>query len=197
MSDQRFRAILLIGMPGVGKGTQGKLLGRTRGIFHVSTGEILRSISAETSEYRFVTDCLSRGQFIPDEMMIAIWHRWLSEQIDSRTFCPTEQLLLLDGIPRNHHQCQRLDDRIQVVQVVHLACPNDDLVVNRLKQRAQIEGRSDDSDEAIIRRRLEVYRRETAPVLDFYPASIVHQVDPLGTPVEVFKRILECLTRMT
>ena len=194
MSDQRFRAIMLIGMPGVGKGTQGKLLGRTPDIFHISTGEILRSLPAETSEGRLSADRLSRGQFIPDDLMIEIWQRWLAKQIQSQSFLPSEQILLLDGIPRNQHQCQMLDDHIRVVQVIHLAYPSDDLIVHRLKLRALLAGRADDSDEAIIRQRLEVYRHETAPVLSFYPPAVVHQIDPLGSPAEVLQRIMECLT---
>lgn len=193
MSDKRLRAILLIGMPGVGKGTQGKLLGKTRGVFHVSTGEILRSLPPHDSECHFVEDCLSRGQFIPDELMISIWQQWVAEQIESKAFLPSGQALLLDGIPRNQNQCRMLETRIQVIQVIHLACRSDDLIVQRLKVRALLEGRADDSDESIIRQRFEVYRCETAPVLGFYPPEIVHQVDPLGTPVEVFQRILRCL----
>ncbi len=194
MSDQPLSAVLLIGMPGVGKGTQGKLIGKARGFFHLSTGEILRSLTTDTSENQFVADCLRRGQFIPDELMIEIWQRWLAKQIQGKSFLPAEQLLLLDGIPRNQHQCQMLDDHIRVVQVIHLACPSDDLVVHRLKLRALLEGRADDSDEAIIRQRLEVYRHETAPVLSFYPPAVVHQIDPLGSPAEVLQRIMECLT---
>lgn len=194
MSDQRFPAVLLFGMPGVGKGTQGKLLGEIRGIFHLSTGEILRSLPDDHEDGRLVADCLKRGQFIPDELMVEIWQHWLADQIQTQTFRPSEQLLLLDGIPRNRHQCEMLVNVIEVVQVIHLVCPNDELVIQRLKQRALIEGRSDDTDEAIIRQRLEVYRRETSPVLDFYPSDVVCEIDPLGTPAEVLKRVLGCLT---
>jgi adenylate kinase len=143
-----------------------------------------------------VADCLQRGQFIPDELMVEIWQSWLADQIQSESFRPTEQLLLLDGIPRNRHQCEMLVDAIDVVQIIHLACPSDELVVQRLKRRALIEGRSDDADERIIRRRLEIYRRETSPVLDFFPPIVVREIDPQGTPAEVLKRILECLIPM-
>ena len=193
MTDQRFPSVLLFGMPGVGKGTQGKLLGKIRGIFHLSTGEILRSLADDTDNGRLVANCLKRGQFAPDELTVETWKQWLDAQIQSKNFRTTEQLLLLDGIPRNRHQCVMLADDIHVVRVIHLNSPNDDLIVQRLKQRASIEGRSDDAEESIIRQRFEVYRRETTPVLDFYPPDIVSVIDPVGSPAEVLKRILECL----
>ena len=193
MSDQRYPAALLFGMPGVGKGTQGKLLEKIHGIFHLSTGEILRALPNDTDDGRLVADCLKRGQFVPDELMFETWKRWLADQIQSKNFRPTEQLLLLDGIPRNRHQCEMLVDGIRVVQVIHLVSPNDELIIQRLRQRALIEGRSDDADESIIRQRFEVYHRETSPVLNFYPQELVREIDPQGTPAEVLTRILECL----
>jgi len=73
MSDQLYPAVLLFGTPGVGKGTQGKLLGKIRGLFHLSTGDIFRSLNDGTDEYRLVVDCLRRGQLVPDDLTIAIW----------------------------------------------------------------------------------------------------------------------------
>ena len=193
MSAQLFPAVLLFGMPGVGKGTQGKLLGKICGIFHLSTGEIFRGLAADTDDGRLVADCLKRGHLVPDELTIETWTHWLDARIQAQEFRPAEQLLLLDGIPRNVRQCEMLTEHIRVMQIIHLTSPSDELIVQRLRQRALIEGRSDDADESIIRQRLEIYQRETSPVLSFYPSDVVHEVDPLGTPAEVLKRILECL----
>ena len=193
MSDQLYPAVLLFGTPGVGKGTQGKLLGKIRGVFYLSTGDIFRSLTDENDDHRLVVDCLKRGQLVPDDLTIAIWKHWLDAHIESHEFRPTEHVLLLDGIPRNVRQCERLTQHIQVLLVIHLASSSDEPIIHRLRQRALIEGRSDDADETIIRRRFEVYRRETTPVLDFYPPEIVREIDPMGTPAEVLKRILECL----
>ncbi|HLQ46431.1 MAG TPA: nucleoside monophosphate kinase [Planctomycetaceae bacterium] len=193
MSDQLYPAVLLFGTPGVGKGTQGKLLGKIRGIFHLSTGDIFRSLTDDTDERRLVVDCLKRGQLVPDDLTITIWKHWLDAHIQSQEFRPTEDVLLLDGIPRNVRQCERLTRHIHVLQVIHLASSSDEPIIQRLRQRALIEGRSDDADETIIRQRFEVYRRETSPVLRFYPPEIIHEVDPMGTPAEVLKRVLECL----
>ena len=193
MSERRFQAVLLFGMPGVGKGTQGQLLGKIRGLFHLSTGAIFRSLADNTDDGRLVADRLRHGQLVPDDLTIEVWTHWLATHVEAGDFQPDHQVLLLDGIPRNVHQCERLEDLIDVLQVIYLNPPSDEPIVQRLRQRALIEGRSDDADDAIIRRRIEVYRRETAPILNYYPANLIHEIDPMGSPAEVLKRILERL----
>ena len=89
----------------------------------------------------------------------------------------------------DRHQCSGLRD----FGMVHLASPDNEQMIHRLRQRALIEGRSDDANESVIRERFDVYQRETAPVLGFYPREIIHEIDPMGTPAEVLKRILACL----
>ncbi len=193
MSEKLHPAVLLIGMPGVGKGTQGKLLGKIRGLFHLSTGEILRSLRDDTDDGRLVADCLHRGQLAPDELMLEIWQHWLAAEIEAVHYRPDEQVLLLDGIPRNLFQCLRLSEHIDVLQVIYLNPPDDEPIIQRLRQRALIEGRSDDADESIIRGRFEIYRRETAPILNFYRPEVIREIAPMGSPAEVLKRILEVL----
>ena len=193
MSGRRFSTVLLFGMPGVGKGTQGKLLEKIRGVFHLSTGEIFRSLTDDTDDGRLVADCLRRGQLVPDDLTIEIWKHWLNAQIEAGHFRPDEHILLLDGMPRNVRQCQMLVEHIDVIQVVFLSPPNDEPIIQRLRQRALNEGRSDDLDESVVRKRLEVFRNETAQVLNFYPTEIIREIDPMGTPAEVLKRILDCL----
>ena len=193
MTDQLYPAVLMFGMPGVGKGTQGKLLGKIRGIFHLSTGDIFRSLSEDTEQGRTVADCLRRGQLVPDELTVHIWKEWLDAQMAAGHFRPREQLLLLDGIPRNRRQCEMLEDHLRVLQVIHLNNPSEEPIVQRLRQRALIEGRYDDAHDTIIRQRFEIYRRETKPVLDYYSRKLIRDIDPMGSPAEVLKRILECL----
>lgn len=193
MSEKLHPVVLLIGMPGVGKGTQGKLLGKIRGLFHLSTGEVLRSLRDDTDDCRLVADCLCRGQLAPDDLMLEIWQHWLAAEIDAGHYRPSEQVLLLDGIPRNLFQCERLAEHIDVLQVIYLNPPDDEPIIQRLRQRALIEGRSDDADESIIRGRFEIYRRETAPILNFYRPEVIREIDPMGSPTEVLKRILEVL----
>ena len=193
MSERRFPAVLLFGMPGVGKGTQGQLLGKIGGLFHLSTGAIFRSLADNTADGRLVADRLRCGQLVPDDLTIEVWTHWLNAHVASGEFQPDHQVLLLDGIPRNVLQCERLNDVINVLQIIYLNPPSDEPIVQRLRQRALIEGRSDDADESIIRSRIEVYRRDTAPILNYYSKDLIHEIDPMGSPAEVLKRILERL----
>ncbi len=189
--SNRLPAVLLFGMPGTGKGTQGRLLGSMTGLFHVSTGEIFRSMDRSTEDGRLVRDLIDFGNLVPDEPAVRIWNNWVNAAIESGSFRPESEVLVLDGIPRSVAQCRLLEASIDVLCVVHLEPETDEPIIARLLKRGSTDGRDDDSTEEIIRRRFEIYRQTTAPVLDYYPSSIVHSIDALGTPIEVKKRILE------
>ena len=189
----RLPAILLLGMPGSGKGTQGKLLGTMHGLFHISTGEILRSLPPQDPDYELVHSHIDGGNFVPDADMIPIWKRWLDRQIEAGNFQPKRDIMLLDGIPRTVEQCFMLDGHLDVLGIIHLEPSSDEPLVERLLKRAEVSGRPDDATESIIRHRFEVYRRVTQPILDHFPSEIIHRVDPLGTPIEVKQRILKCV----
>jgi adenylate kinase len=100
---------------------------------------------------------------------------------------------VLDGIPRNPNQSELLKDTIDVRVVIHLAASDKELMIQRIRGRAIAENRTDDADEAIIRRRFEVYHAETEPVLRYYPPEQVATVDALGTPAEVLRRLLDVI----
>ncbi len=191
MSQDRYAALLLFGVPGAGKGTQGKALGQLPGFFHLSSGDIFRSLDPDSEEGREVRQYADRGELVPDELTIRIWKKWLDGQIEAKRFRPERDILLLDGIPRNVRQCEILQEYVEVLKVLHLAASDDEPMIQRIKNRALLEGRSDDADEQVIRRRFEVYRRESAPVLGFYPRERIADIDPLGTPAEVLARVLQ------
>ncbi|NQV23708.1 MAG: nucleoside monophosphate kinase [Rhodopirellula sp.] len=184
-------AVLMFGMPGVGKGTQGALLGTMSGMFHVSTGSIFRSLDPGSDDGKLIFSLIDRGKLVPDDVAVAAWKRWLDGQIANGNYNPIRDVLILDGIPRRVGQSQLLEECIDVLAVVHLEAPSDEPILERLRNRALTEGRADDADEQIIRRRFEIYRESTRPVLDYYPPEIVHTINPLGTPMEIKKRILE------
>ena len=192
-SPTRLPAILMFGMPGVGKGTQGTLLGTMTGMFHVSTGTIFRNLNRESPDGKLIFGLIDRGELVPDELAVAVWMRWLNGQISEGNYNPVNDVLILDGIPRRFRQCELLEEYIDVLAVIHLAAVSDEPIVERLLGRAETEGRADDADEQIIRRRFEIYREMTRPVLDYYSPEIVHTINPLGTQMEVKKRILECV----
>jgi len=193
MANQFHPALLLFGVPGAGKGTQGKLLGEIDGFFHLSSGDIFRALDPDSPAGQEVNAYTARGALVPDELTIRLWKNWLDRQIADSRYNPAHELLLLDGIPRNVSQCEILQQHIQVLKIIHLASSDDQAMIDRIKKRAFEQNRADDADEDIIRHRFEVYRNETVPILKFYPSELVATIDPFGTPAEVLKRIMECV----
>jgi len=186
-----YRAILLFGAPGVGKGTQGKILGKIPGIVHLATGDMFRSLDRSSLLGKEVTRYSSRGELVPDELTIRLWRQHVLTLIEKDEYRPNADVVALDGIPRNLEQARALDDAIDPLVVIHLKPDSIDKMVERMKKRAVREGRADDADETVIRRRFEVYDRETAPVLTHYPRNLVQEVCAVGTPAEVLLNILK------
>jgi len=185
MPEPPYRAVLLFGAPGVGKGTQGQRLGRLPHFVHLSTGEMFRSLDTNSPLGREVRNYTERGELVPDELTIRIFRDAMQRLIASHRFDAKQDTLVLDGIPRNINQCRILDKEIRVVRVLHFVSSNEEAMVARMKRRAQLEGRKDDADETVIRHRFEVYRRETEPLLGHYRGDLILEIDALGTPDEV------------
>jgi len=190
---RRFESVLLFGAPGVGKGTQGRLLGQIPGFYHLATGDIFRSLDAESELGKKSLEYSSQGLLVPDEFTIRAWQGYMKERIEAQDFRTGADLLVLDGIPRNVNQAKIVDEHIDVLRIVHLKAPNIDEMVVRMKKRAETEGRIDDADESVIRRRFEVYDEETAPVLGHYDAHLVSDVIAIGTPAEVLMQVLQAI----
>jgi adenylate kinase len=186
----KYRCVLLFGAPGVGKGTQGKLLGRIPGFVHMASGDIFRSLDKSSALGKKFLEYSTKGLLVPDDVTIEVWQDHVSRQVAEGDYRPDLDLLVLDGIPRSVEQCRSLDMHIEVLRVVHLAAPSVDEMVGRLKARAQKEGRQDDADESVIRRRFEVYDAETAPILGYYDSSLVSEVVAVGLPAEILMNVL-------
>jgi adenylate kinase len=107
-------------------------------------------------------------------------------------FHPETELLVLDGIPRSLKQAKLLEDTLDVVAVIYLRADLSKMV-ERLRRRALKENRFDDASDEVIRRRLEVYERETKPVLEFYPKDTIHQIDATMSQIRVLHEILKVL----
>ena len=191
--QKRFETVLLFGAPGVGKGTQGRILGTIPGFYHLSCGDVFRSIDIGSPEGKMIYQYSSRGELVPDELTIKIWRKGLDGHIALANFKPREDLLILDGIPRSPRQAELVQDHLQVLRIVHLVCADEEAMIHRNKRRASRENRYDDANEHVIRRRFEVYHRETQPVLDCYPAGIISKVDAGGSPAEVLRSLLDVL----
>jgi len=189
----RYKTVLLFGAPGAGKGTQGKILGQIPGFFHLACGDVFRSLDTTSDLGSKFLDFSSRGELVPDEVTIEMWRQNMHAQTVLSLFKPKVDLLVLDGIPRSLGQAEALAPYLDVLSVIHLVCPDLDAMVQRMKKRAIKENRLDDADERVIRRRFEVYDRETSPVLDHYPSELVTEVSAMGSPAEVLEHVLEAV----
>lgn len=193
MIDGRYPTILLFGAPGAGKGTQGTILGTIPGFYHLSCGDVFRSLNIRSPDGREIYEYSSRGELVPDEVTVRIWKKALHGQIAVSRYNPPDELLFLDGIPRNVKQAEIISDTIDVLHVIHLICSDLDQMVDRMKRRAIRENRVDDANEEVIRRRFSVYDQETNPVIEFYSKSIITRIDALQSPAQVLHDVLKCV----
>ncbi|MBD1996829.1 adenylate kinase [Leptolyngbya sp. FACHB-671] len=153
--------LIFLGPPGAGKGTQADTLAHLCNIPHISTGDILRgAVSQQTDLGIKAQSYMDQGELVPDQLILDLVRDRLGQP-------DIEKGWILDGFPRNVNQAVFLDELLQEIEqtcdcVVNLEVP-DDVLVARLLSR----GRKDDSEE-VIRNRLQVYREQTAPLIDFY-----------------------------
>lgn len=187
----RYQTVLLFGAPGAGKGTQGKILGQVPGFYHLSCGEVFRTLDLTSEIGRTFMQYSSRGELVPDDVTIRMWQQNMHARTVLSDYKPTADLLVLDGIPRNVHQAELMKQHINVLLIVHLVCPNKEEMIKRLRRRALKENRADDAKEDVIRRRWDVYERETFPVLQYYPSQTVREVSAVGSPARVLQHLLE------
>jgi adenylate kinase len=157
--------VLLLGPQGAGKGTQAKRISAEYGIPHIASGEILRAeMDAGTELGMRVKDVYDRGDLVSDDLMIELIRNRL-EQPD------TEAGFVLDDFPRTTVQAEALDSMFNDIgrnfSVAFALQIPDGVAFDRLRRRAEVEGRADDTDEA-IRRRLDNYHRETEPLIEYY-----------------------------
>ena len=186
---------ILFGPPGSGKGTQAAYITKRYGLQHVSTGEMLRKEAAKGTDLgNEVAPIMAEGKLVPDDLIVRVIEARLRE-------ADVQVGVLLDGFPRTVPQAEALDAMLQrtgrnVDLVLCLDVPEDKLI-QRLLGRAQEEGREDDNLET-IETRLDVYRRDTAPVLGHYrehPQTAIEVVDGDAAILEVAERIRNAVDR--
>jgi adenylate kinase len=159
--------VLLLGPQGAGKGTQGKLVAREHGIPHVATGDMLRAAIADGSELgRRVKPIYDAGRLVPDDLMIELIRDRLAREDTAEGF-------VLDGFPRTPPQAAALDELLDEIGrpltvVLEFQLP-EEVAIERLRRRADDEGRADDTPDA-IRTRLRLYHEETEPLIEHYRA---------------------------
>jgi adenylate kinase len=191
---EKIKTILLFGSPGSGKGTQGKLLGILPGFHHLACGNVFRSIDLSSEVGKVFLQYSSKGELVPDDFTVRLWREHIDKLIHTGALNPTTSVLVLDGIPRNIHQAKMLDQYIEVVKLICLrAIHNRDEMIRRLKSRALKENRLDDANDQTIRHRLDIYDKESRPVLAHYPKEISVDVNALQAPIEVAHDILSAI----
>lgn len=157
--------IILIGPPGAGKGTQAKMLEKSLGLPQVSTGDLFRyNLKNETDLGKLARSYMDKGELVPDEVTVAMVKDRLAQPDAIRG-------AILDGFPRTQAQADALEALLadiggRIAVVPNIIVDREELV-QRLLNRAQIEGRADDSEDT-IRTRMRVYEEQTKPLLDYY-----------------------------
>jgi len=183
--------IVLLGAPGSGKGTQAAILTEVLKVPHISTGVLLRrAVQDQTALGKQAEGIMARGDLVPDDLMLALIEERLGQPDASAGF-------ILDGYPRNLSQAEALDQVLArlgapVEHAVQIDV-NPQHIVDRLAKRAELENRNDDDPE-VVRKRLQVYTEQTAPVIDYYRGQgKLTGVDGMGTVEEINRRIVAAL----
>jgi adenylate kinase len=184
MVNKKYKAILMFGPPGIGKGTQAKLIGKLHGFIHFSTGDMFRGMKTDpnmkdTEIAKKVTELIEAGNFVPDNLTAELFFKTLEEYEK-------------DGIPRNVPQVGLLRDKVEVIKIIYLVSSDDQVLAERIEKRAKLEGRKDDNIE-VLKKRLETYRKETAAVLSKYPKELVLEIDGFGTIENISEEMIEKL----
>ena len=180
-----YRTILLFGMPGSGKGTQGAVLGQLPGVVHISSGDLFRRLPKHGELGREVVNYTSQGLLVPDDLTIRIWRRHLQILTLQEEAVPGNTTLVLDGLPRNRSQAEQLAEFLDVVQVFHLSINDVEEAKDRLAARSLRENRLDDINEEVVRKRLQLYRDETVQTLGAYDPAIIFEIDASQSPLKV------------
>lgn len=183
-------AILIMGAPGSGKGTQGVTLGKLPKFFHCACGDVFRSLDTRTELGKKFVEYSSKGLLVPDEFTVQLWRAQIDNWKDSHVYFPDADVLVLDGIPRNVEQAKMLEEHIEVHQIFHLSCPDRKELARRMRKRALRSNRIDDASDKVIEDRIKTYEAETKPILEYYGDALRTDIDATGEPLEVMHRIL-------
>ena len=176
--------VIFLGAPGSGKGTQCERLVSTYGPLHISTGDVLRAaVKADTELGRQAKSIMTTGNLVPDEIMNSIVaERLFSEEVLIRGF-------LLDGFPRTPAQAMSLEETLDSIGVGLDLALNLEVPTDEVKRRMLERARTDDTEEAIVRR-LALYEKETAPLLTWFSErGLLSSIDGTGSEDEVFERL--------
>lgn len=184
--------LVFLGPPGSGKGTQAIRIAEKFNLVHLSTGEVLREATAAQSELgKQAEKFMKEGALVPDEVIIELVGKMIADGVLSKGF-------ILDGFPRTIPQAKSLSDMLErnssPIDKAILINVADEVIIERIKGRAEEENRADD-DEKVVRNRLTVYKALTEPIVGYYrDESILSEIEGDATPDEVFESIVKVVS---
>jgi len=192
--DKGYPSVLIFGGPGTGKGTQGVVLGQMANMVHLAMGDIFRGLNKQSDIGKEFLSYSTQGKLVPDELTVRVFRHHVQGRIEAKEIDPDYHTLILDGIPRTVTQVELLEGIVDVKLVVHLVMEDRDALVARLMGRAEKSNRPDDADKDVILNRLDVYERETKPVLEALPKKLIVRVNADQPPLCVLRDIAGCLS---
>ncbi|MBK6931815.1 MAG: adenylate kinase [Saprospirales bacterium] len=187
--------LILFGPPGSGKGTQAERLVDQYNLVHISTGDLFRYEMGNNTPLGIqAKSFIARGELVPDEITIGMLRNKVEAHPDANGF-------IFDGFPRTIRQAEALDHLMNEegtsIHALIALQVDDDEIIQRIKLRGATSGRSDDSDEGIIRNRLDVYKKETTPVFDYYAGQgKSHLVEGTGSIDAIFDRLCAAINAL-
>ncbi|UCC32412.1 MAG: nucleoside monophosphate kinase [Phycisphaerales bacterium] len=190
---KRYPSILMFGGPGSGKGTQGVVLGQMPNLAHLAMGDIFRGLDRTSEIGKEFLSYSTQGRLVPDELTVRVFRDHVEDGIKAGKIDLDYHTLILDGIPRTPRQVELLAEVLDVKRIVHLVMEDRDALVARLMGRAGKSDRPDDIDRSVIENRIEVYERETRPVLEAYPKKLIVRVNGDQPPLAVLRDVAACL----
>jgi adenylate kinase len=188
--SNKYQALLLIGPPGSGKGTIGKKLALVTDQLHLSSGDIFRSLDKNSPNGILQRQYTDKGQLVPDEITIKIVLAHIQNLINTNVFNPEKQKIILDGIPRTLLQAQMMQETFDFKKILVLDIPDKQILFDRIKKRALIEGRTDDMDQAVLENRYNIYKNQTEVLLNYFPESIQVHINADQKPIPVLRDVL-------
>ena len=192
----KYSSVLIFGPPGVGKGTLGRFLASGGDQYHLSSGDVFRSLPSASAAGKLFYNFARKGDLVPDQFTVEIWEHYVQGLIATNAYNPEGQHLLLDGIPRTLEQAQMLDDCIKVRHIIVLESDDMDQLIVRLQCRARSEGQIDEVNPKVINHRIESYHNEIEKLLEFYPSHLISRVNGEQKPLEVLRDVLVRLSHL-
>lgn len=188
-------AIALLGPPGSGKGTQCRALGTLPDLHHFAMGDVLRALTADSTQAKQVSQAARAGELLPDTLIMAAYRHELDQRMENGSYDPSSQTLLLDGIPRTAEQAEQLGATVNVVGVIDLTCDDEQELRHRLFGRAEEQNRTDDQSAEVIGRRLDLFQQHHPDLLKYYGDRLA-AIDAGRSPLAVLADVASELARM-